>query len=140
MTEDGKVFSVLHNWRGYGRRELGQTLNADGYPSVRLSVNGGRRRIAVYKLVAESFLPPRPSEKHQVRHLDGNKMNSCAENLAWGTAKENAWDRDKHGTTSRGAKHSNAIKNGMGLEQREKISEAMKNKPWSEKRRAAYHG
>lgn len=110
VTPDGKVFSTGSNWRGLGRREMAQSLNDDGYPSVRILLNGKRTRLAVHKLVAQRFLPSRPSEQHQVRHLDGNKLNSCVSNLAWGTAKENADDRERHGTTSRGQSHSASIK------------------------------
>lgn len=111
ITRDGRVFSIASNWRGYGRREMRQTLNDDGYPSVRITVNGKRKRIAVHVLVAREYLPPRPSTSHEVRHLDGDKMNPSAGNLAWGTPKENADDRERHGRTSRGARHSAAIKN-----------------------------
>ncbi|WP_081593560.1 HNH endonuclease [Rhizobium mesoamericanum] len=110
VTRDGRVFSVDSNWRGYGRREMKQTPNSDGYPSVRITVGGKRKRIAVHLLVAERFLPPKPSLLHQIRHLDDDKSRPCAENLAWGTAKENADDRERHGRTSRGARHSSAIK------------------------------
>lgn len=110
VTKEGRVFSNT-NWRGFWRRELTQDLNNDGYPSVRLTLNGRRTRIAVHRLVAMAYLPDRPSEKHQIRHLDGNKMNSYASNLAWGTAKQNADDREQHGRTSRGQTHSASIKN-----------------------------
>lgn len=113
VTRDGKVFSLTSNWRGYGRRELSQPLNAHGYPSVRLMINGKRKRLAVHVLVARDFLPERPSASHEVRHLDGNKLNPNADNLAWGTAKDNADDRELHGRTSRGEIHSEAIKAGI---------------------------
>ena len=113
VTRDGRVFSVGSNWRGYGRREMRQTPNADGYPSVRLTINGRRVRLAVHRLVAKQYLPPRPSPRHEVRHLDGDKNNPSAENLAWGTQKENADDRERHGRTSRGPAHSAAIKRGL---------------------------
>ena len=87
ITRDGRIFSVAHNWRGYGRRQLTPSLNCDGYPSVRITVNGRRTRYAVHVLVAQEYLPAKPSGKHEIRHLDGNKMNSAAENLAWGTKK-----------------------------------------------------
>ena len=110
VTRDGKVFSVRHNWRGYGKRELKQDLNSDGYPFVRLTIDGKRTRYLVHKLVAQKFLSEKPSGADQIRHLDGDKTNSCADNLCWGTAKENADDRELHGRTSRGEKHSDAIK------------------------------
>lgn len=113
VTREGLVFSVSSNWRGYGRREMRQTPNSDGYPSVRIIVDGKRKRVAVHVLVAAKYLPPRPSSLHEVRHLDGDKMNRHADNLAWGTQKDNADDRERHGRTSRGKGHSAAIKAGI---------------------------
>ena len=113
VTADGRVFSLAHNWRGYGKRELRQDLNDDGYPSVRLTIDGKRTRYSVHTLVARHHLPPRPSPRHEVRHLDGDKMNASVSNLAWGTQKENAEDRERHGRTSRGPTHSAAIKAGL---------------------------
>lgn len=113
VTPEGRVFSLDSNWRGYGKRELTQQLNSHGYPSVRMYVDGKRKRMLVHSLVAKQYLPPRPSELHQVRHLDGNKSNNNASNLAWGTAKENADDRKSHGKTSCGIKHSKATRRGL---------------------------
>ncbi|MBZ9759448.1 HNH endonuclease [Mesorhizobium sp. CA8] len=110
VTRDGRVFSVGSNWRGYGKRELTQVLNKDGYPSVRIIIDGKRKNRTVHSLVAKHFLPQKPSIRHEVRHLDGNKLNPNADNLAWGTQKENAEDRARHGRTSRGASHSAAIR------------------------------
>lgn len=110
VTRDGKVFSVASNWRGYGRREMRQLLNSDGYPCVRLMLDGRRKHIRVHVLVAQAYLPPRPSEDHEIRHLDGNRLNPNADNLAWGTRKDNAADRERHGRTSRGEAHSASIK------------------------------
>lgn len=115
VTAEGRVFSVAHNWRGYGEREMRQQLNYFGYPSVRLIIDGKRVRIPVHRLVARDFLPSRPTPAHQLRHLDGNKKNNWASNLAWGTAKENAADRERHGRTSRGESHSIAVKRGKEL-------------------------
>lgn len=109
IARDGRVFSTS-NWRGHGKRELQHTPNDDGYPSVRLTLKTGRVRLAVHKLVAMAHLPQRPSPKHQLRHLDGNTLNCESRNLAWGTAKDNADDRHRHGTTSRGQRHSARIK------------------------------
>jgi hypothetical protein len=109
VTAEGRVFSVASNWRGYGEREMRQSLNADGYPSVRLTIDGKRTRLAVHRLVARDYLPPRPSLAHEVRHLDGDKTNSAARNLAWGTRKENAADRERHGRTYRGERHHSTI-------------------------------
>lgn len=112
VSNDGKVYSVKTNWRGYGKRELNQSLNSDGYKSVKLTLNGLRKRIAVHKLVAYVHIGPMPKGL-QVRHLDGNKFNNSASNLTYGTAVENATDREQHGRTSRGLKHSEKIKQGI---------------------------
>lgn len=112
IMRDGRIFS-LTNWRGYGRRELVQGLNEDGYPSVRILIDGKRTRVAVHKLVAERHLGPRPTPAHEVRHLDGDKLHRHADNLAWGTRAENAADRERHGRTSRGERHSAAIRAGI---------------------------
>lgn len=110
VTEDGRVFSVASNWRGYGEREMRHQPNADGYPSVRILIDGKRTRISIHRLVARDFLPSRPSPRHEIRHLDGNKNNPNASNLAWGPRKDNADDRERHGRTSRGHRHSQIIK------------------------------
>ena len=113
ITSNGRVFSVAHNWRGYGKRELCQQLDYHGYPSVRITIEGKRTRISVHRLVAARYLAPRPSLAHEIRHLDGCKTNNQSGNLCWGTQKENAGDRERHGRTSRGVNHSKAIKAGL---------------------------
>lgn len=110
VTEDGRVYSTTSNWRGYGKRELAQDPNTDGYPSVRLYINGKRTRMSVHRLVARCYLPARPTLSHEVRHLDGDKNNNHRRNLAWGTRKDNADDRERHGRTSRGERHSEALR------------------------------
>lgn len=113
VSADGRVFSVRSNWRGKGSFEIVPTLNSHGYLRVRLSLPLGRVSRFVHKIVAAAFLGPRPSPQHEIRHLDGNKKNNSAVNLAWGTRKENAADREAHGRTSRGAAHSAAVRAGI---------------------------
>lgn len=117
VTRDGRVLSVSHNWRGYGRRELRQHLDAYGYPRVRLTIGGRRRAYLVHRLVAANHLEPRPTDKHEVCHINGDKTDNRVENLRWGTRKENAADRERHGNTSRGKSHSDAIKAGINRSQ-----------------------
>lgn len=106
VSSEGRVFSTYPN-----RRELTQDRNSHGYPCVRLIIEGKRVRKLVHGLVAAAFLPPRPSPLHQIRHMDGDKTNNSVFNLQWGTAKENADDRERHGNTSRGHAHSAALRN-----------------------------
>ena len=98
----GKVFSIEANWRNLGQREMSQQSNSHGYPSVRLIVNGKRKKIAVHRLVADAWLPPRPSKDYEICHIDGDKNNNRAENLRWGTRKDNAYDRKLHGKEKKG--------------------------------------
>jgi hypothetical protein len=111
-TEDGVIISADSNWRGYGVRQLTGDTDRDGYLKVRLMRDGRRIRKAVHHLVAITWLHPRPSPAHEVRHLNGDCLNNAATNLAWGTRKENAEDRERHGRTSRGERHAAAIRAG----------------------------
>ena len=134
ISKQGKVFSMVHNWRGYGIRELIPFPNKDGYLAVKLMVEGKGKRFLVHKLMAITFLPPRPSGSHQIRHLDGNKENNAATNLKWGTAKENAQDREKHGKTSKGEhRHSAKLTAKQVLEIRDLRLEGVPHNQIAEK-------
>jgi hypothetical protein len=113
VTPEGRILSA-RDWRGMGVRELAQDANSDGYPSVRLQLKN-RVRLPVYRLVALFWLPVRPNKAYEIRHLDGDKQNSCATNLKWGTRKENAMDREAHERTSRGTLHGDAIRRGLAI-------------------------
>lgn len=99
VLADGRVLS---HWRRSGPIEMRPRLNSHGYLYLRIIENGRRRELPVHVLVARHHLPPRPSPAHEVRHLDGDRLNNMARNLAWGTRAENAADRERHGRTSRG--------------------------------------
>lgn len=100
---------------GRVRRETPGRLTAPGRiikPAVtvkgylRVALNG--RCYFVQRLVAQAFLPPRPSERHTIAHEDGVPTNNVWTNLAWKTPGENNWDRVRHGTMPRGEKHGMA--------------------------------
>lgn len=138
VTCDGRVFSFGHNWRGYGEREMRQTLNASGYPSVRLTIEGLRKRLPVHRLVAHEYIGPCPNGM-QICHINGDRTDNRVENLRYGTAQDNADDRERHGRTSRGAKHSHAIKSSghaeavrrnaaaLTMQERKRRSDAMRS-------------
>ena len=104
VSREGRVFSAT-GWRGLPLRELAPIPNGKGYLKVRLVVGGRRISVPVHRLVAEAFVGTRPSPFHEVRHLDGNRLNNAASNLAWGTRRDNATDRDRHGRTARGSRN-----------------------------------
>ena len=69
---------------------LTQVKDKDGYMKVRVqSIDGGRHRYSVHRLVLENFLPVENMDFLQVNHKDGNKENNHLDNLEWTTCKEN---------------------------------------------------
>lgn len=118
---DGSI-KGKHGWRGYVENEVKPVLNKDGYLEVRMTENNRRRKWKLHKLICEIFHGPRPGSNFQVCHLDGNKLNNSAGNLKWGTAKENAADRSRHGKTSRGYTHGRAISEAV---KRSKMSDTL---------------
>ncbi len=71
-------------------------LDSDGYRTVLLYPETGKRKnVRWHRLVAEHFIP-NPENKPQVNHKDGNKDNNQVDNLEWVTAQENV--RHSHDT------------------------------------------
>lgn len=101
VTSGGEVLSS-QPWRGTDSRTLAPRPNSHGYLRVRLYHEGRSASPFVHKLVAKAFMPARPTPSHCIRHLNGNQNDNRVENLAWGTSKENAADRERHGRTARG--------------------------------------
>lgn len=118
-TDDCRVIS--HRRRGKGKQsgsislidsdfrfELKQSSSPKGYLNVSISFGSGKARpIGVHQLVADAFHGPCPAGL-QVRHLNGNPKDNRPENLKYGTAKENAEDRMRHGTYLGGSNHPGA--------------------------------
>lgn len=73
-------------------RVLRPGTNKHGYRFVVLRRFGRSITCEVHKLVASAFLPCATGCQTQVRHLDGDRLNNTASNLAWGTASENQLD------------------------------------------------
>lgn len=61
-----------------------------------------------HRIVCEAFHGPCPSGMHVARHLDGDKLNNRADNLAWGTYAENMADARRHGTDPLGSRNAAA--------------------------------
>ena len=111
VSENGDVYSIRRN----NKILMKQHLNGNGYKAIPMVIDGKEKHITIHRLVAAKYLPNRPSEFHEIRHLDGNKLNNHYSNLAWGTKKENAEDRELHGRTARGAMHGIKIKAGIKI-------------------------
>ena len=94
VSADGQVFSNRPWVRGSRTpRTLRQATDRKGYRSVALRNTEGRSRTQkVHWLVAAAFLGPRPAGM-QIRHLNSDKTDNSAANLAYGTQLENMADR-----------------------------------------------
>lgn len=82
---------------------MAQSIDACGYPRLRLCSGGVHTNRRTHNLVADAFFGPRP-EGMQVQHLNGDAADCRASNLAWGTGSENTADTIRHG------RHRNARK------------------------------
>lgn len=70
-----------------------------GYEFVSLSVRGQKQqKRLIHSLVCKTFHGPKPSERHEVAHADGNPKNNTPDNLRWATPIENHADKRLHGT------------------------------------------
>ncbi len=82
----GRVKSLKH----YDARLLTAFPNNKGYLRVCLCRNGQGRHFLVSRLVAAAFCDnDDPENKTTVDHIDGNKKNNRADNLAYCSLKEN---------------------------------------------------
>jgi NUMOD4 motif/HNH endonuclease len=77
------------------------------YWAVILSSAGKVKLLKIHTAVLLAFGGPRP-EGSQCRHLDGDKNNNSAGNLAWGSPRENTDDKHRHDAVPRGENHFNA--------------------------------
>lgn len=77
--------------------------------------DGHTEKAYLHRLICEAFYGPCPGGM-ECRHLDGDRGNNRASNLAWGSKMENENDRRIHKTTSKGEK------NPMAKLSREKVN------------------
>lgn len=98
-TYPGKILACS------SKRGLGRGRKGTYYRAVNLSQSGRTSLRNVHLLVCTAFHGPAPFPAAQVRHGDGDKLNNRADNLSWGTAKQNGEDRVKHGHAARGVRH-----------------------------------
>ena len=74
-----------------------------GYRAISCPKGGGRyQRVYIHRAVCELFVGAAPFNGAHVRHLDCNRFNNTAINLAWGSPKENAMDSVRAGKIKKG--------------------------------------
>ena len=77
----------LSNSQNRKEKRLRKNIN-NGYYCVYLYKNNKKKSFTIHRLVAITFIP-NPDNFSQVNHKDKNKLNNCADNLEWCTAKYN---------------------------------------------------
>lgn len=71
-------------------RQMKKNINGrNGYEYICLCRDGCVKQHRVHKLVVQAFLGEKPTAKHQVNHINGNKADNRAENLEWCTQSHN---------------------------------------------------
>lgn len=83
--------------KGHAFRELKRTPGRREYLVVQLNIGGRKLKRHVHRLVLLAFVGS--ADGMECRHLNGDPTDNRADNLVWGTPRENAADRDRHGRT-----------------------------------------
>lgn len=103
ITSMGRVWCVKK------QRFIVRKPNQRGYLQFSVSRLG---HSVMHKYVHRSMLQSfqrRGMSTMCVRHLDGDGANNTLGNLAWGTQRSNALDREMHGNTAKGERQGIAI-------------------------------
>lgn len=85
----------LEHVRQSGRRASEKILQPSATGDGHLQVFVGGKLHTVHSLVLLTFVGPRPSDKPHIRHLDDDPSNNKLSNIVYGTAQENALDRER---------------------------------------------
>lgn len=118
---------------------LSQRKAANGYPRVNLR-KGDRKYehpavVHVHRLVAEAFVEGY-QEGFQVNHIDGNKVNNCADNLEWVSGSANIIHARKTGLYS-AESADNFLRRGNDPDTRAKIKAAQNTEQYRKKMQAS---
>ena len=95
-------------WQCRGTRAgriSGGTVNKGGYVIVTLSRDNHKEMSMLHRIVAQAFIGPRPDDRHEINHKDGNKRNNAVTNLEWVTRSQNnqhAYDTGLRGPRNKG--------------------------------------
>lgn len=89
--------AIIYDISGDFPIEVKQHRAKSGYYVIWLKQGKRKPKMRpVHKIVAQAFLVTKPGKDYLIRHLNSNPHDNRAENLKWGTVKENAEDRVKH--------------------------------------------
>lgn len=94
-------------------RLLRESIGTTGYLMVSLCKNSRPKPFAVHRLVALAFVDGQSRERNHVDHIDGDKLNNCAENLRWCTNRENHNFELARNRNSKGQKESEICRRNL---------------------------
>lgn len=115
VSSEGQVGSRKH-----GKfKILKHGFNAKGYRQVALCNERGPKSIRIHVLVARAFLPPKPTLKHEINHMDGDIENNRDTNLEWMTSSQNK----QHSYNVLGRKAPRGEESGRAKVTEEKVRE-----------------
>lgn len=83
ITESGEIWSKRFHWLcnpNKGWRQLKGKLDTNGYLSIDLFNDAGKKRFRIHSLVAGVYIP-NPLGLPCINHKDGNKLNNHMSNL-----------------------------------------------------------
>jgi hypothetical protein len=107
VSDAGNVRSWRVDGTSPARRTTPRTLNPwkqQGYPFVNLSLGAKCAKKAIHRLVCAAFNGERPAG-YQASHLNGDRGDCRASNLAWETPRDNNNRKRDHGTWQCGEAH-----------------------------------
>lgn len=103
VSNMGRVRTIARSYAGGRKRLCGDRsvmkirqrildpyMGPRGYLLVSMCANRRSNVRVLHRVVAETFIGPAPSPRHQVNHVDGNKLNNRVDNLEWCTPQENS--------------------------------------------------
>lgn len=99
VSDCGRVW-VYPRFDVRGRRLHAQVMTLSRAPSGHFTVSIDSKSQFIHRLVLSAFVRP-PEDGEVCRHMDGKPWNNLVGNLQWGTPKDNALDRIRHGTSGR---------------------------------------
>lgn len=112
VSNSGLVYSKKR------RISLKPVLGTRGYYKITMYYPEGiKKTVLIHKIVAETFLGPRPTPGHEVNHKSGIKADNSSDNLEWTTSSENKKHAFKMGLRVRpyGTSNANSILNDDGV-------------------------